>query len=219
VQLKTNQRSVSRLSRYRGLLCRVKAYDVKWMFSGEIAAALGITAAQVRKDFSCFGVTGKRKIGYRVEGILEHLDRILGKNERKRAVIAGFGPLGKAVYKEYFARDRGLQIVAAFDETVPAGSRRDDDTGIPVFPLPSLIGFAAENRIKLGVIALSDKTAQTALDFMVLGGIKGILSLSPFDLKSPKGCFVNSINILREFEKVVFFTGKNDIKKGAVNHE
>lgn len=216
--MKTNQRSISRLSRYRSLLCRVKAYDVKWMFSGEIAAALGVTAAQVRKDFSCFGVTGKRKIGYRVDGILEHLDRILGKNERKRAVLAGFGLLGKALYKEHLSRDRGFQIVAAFDNGAQAGLHIDG-TDIPVLPLPSLIGFAAENRILLGVVALADTTAQTALDFMVLGGIKGILNLSPFDLKSPKGCFVNSVNIRREFEKVVFFTGKNGVAKGASNRE
>jgi redox-sensing transcriptional repressor len=213
VQLNTNQRSVSRLSRYRNSLYRFKSYDVKWVFSEQIATALGITAAQVRKDFSHFGVTGKRKIGYHVDGILELLNKILGKNEQNKAIVAGFGPLGRALYKEYLSRDRGLQVVAAFDETVRTGMRHDDDANLPVYPLSGLINYTMANRIRFGVITIADKTAQNALDLMVLGGIQGVLSLSPFELKGPKTCFVNTVNILREFENVVFFAGNSGHKK------
>jgi|WetSurMetagenome_2_1015567.scaffolds.fasta_scaffold00061_40 redox-sensing transcriptional repressor len=216
VHLKANRLSVSRLSRYRGLLCRVREYDVKWMFSEEIAAALGITAAQVRKDFSHFGVTGRRKMGYQVEAILRHLDAILGKDEPASAVLAGFGPLGKSLYKEYFSNDKAIRIVAAFDRSVHSAVRHDPDTGIPVYPLAALSEFVADKGIRIGVITFADKTAQNALDLMVLGGILGILSLSPVELKSPKHCFVNSVNVLREFENVVFFAGNGTApKKGA----
>jgi redox-sensing transcriptional repressor len=201
------------LSRYRNTLYRFKSYDVKWVYSEQIAAALGITAAQVRKDFCHFGVTGKRKLGYQVDGIIENLNELLGKNEQNKAIIAGFGPLGRALYKEYLSRDRSLHIVAAFDETVRAGIRHDDDSNLPVYPLSGLINYATGNRIRFGVITITDKTAQNALDLMIIGGIQGVLSLSPFEMKSPKTCFVNTVNVLREFENVVFFAGNNGHKK------
>jgi redox-sensing transcriptional repressor len=211
--MKTNRRSVSRLSRYRNALYRFKSYGLTWVYSDQIASALGITAAQVRKDFSQFGLTGKRKIGYHVDLITEHLDRILGKNDQNTAIIAGFGMLGKAFYKDYFSHERGIRIVAAFDENVPAATQHESEGGLPVYALSSLISYATGNRIRFGVITIADKTAQNALDLMILGGIQGVLSLSPFELKSPKTCFVNTVNVLREFENVVFFTGNNGNKK------
>jgi redox-sensing transcriptional repressor len=210
--MKTNKRSVSRLSRYRNALCRFKSYGVTWVYSEQIASALGITAAQVRKDFSQFGVTGKRKIGYHVDFITDHLNRILGKNDQNTAIMAGFGMLGKAFFKDYFSNERGIRIVAAFDENLPA-VQDGSDPGLPVYPLSDIIGFSMKNQIKFGIITLTDKTAQNALDLMVLAGIRGILSLTPVELKGPKTCFINSVNLFREFENVVFFTGNRLIKK------
>jgi redox-sensing transcriptional repressor len=213
----TNHRSVSRLSRYRNALRRFKSYGLTWVYSDQIASALGITAAQVRKDFSQFGVSGKRKIGYHVDLIAERLDRILGKNNQNTAIIAGFGMLGQAFYKDYFSHEHSIRVVAAFDddaafddvaafdETAP----RENHTGLPVYPFSRLIAFAMKNQIKFGIITLTDKTAQNALDCMALAGVQGILSLSPVELKGPKSCFINSVNLFREFENVVFFAGNN----------
>jgi redox-sensing transcriptional repressor len=216
VQLNTNQKSISRLSQYRDSLYRFKSYGIAWVYSDQIASSLGITAAQVRKDFSHFGVTGKRKIGYHVDIIVEHLNKILAKNSPNDAILAGFGPLGKALYNEYLSRDRGIRIVAAFD-TMP-DLCADRKTGIPVLPFSRLIPFVMENNIRFGIIAIPDATAQQVLDKMVLAGVRGVMNLSPVELKSPKSCFVNSINLLREFEKVVFFGNRNNRLKRTVSH-
>jgi redox-sensing transcriptional repressor len=217
--MKTNRRSVSRLSRYRNVLCRFKSYGVTWVYSDQIASALGITAVQVRKDFSQFGVTGKRKIGYHIDLITGHINRILGKNDHTTAIIAGFGMLGKALYKDYFPSECGIKVVAAFDDNVKAGAQHCNDTGLPVYPLSALIDFTMKNQIKYGIITLADKTAQNALDLMVLAGVCGVLSLTPIELKSPKSCFINSVNLFREFENVVFFAGKNPHKKRNTGRE
>ena len=174
---------------------------------------LGITAAQVRKDFSHFGVTGKRKIGYHVSQIIDLLNTILGKNEQTRAIIAGFGPLGRAIYNEYRAKEPGVKIIGAFDvRPVEAETMAD----LAVLPLSKIIPFVLENRIEFGIIAMPDATAQQVLDLMVLAGIKGVMSLSPIELKSPKKCFVNTIDLLREFEKVVFFGNGSNRRKRSV---
>jgi redox-sensing transcriptional repressor len=210
--MKTNQRSISRLSRYRDTLLRFKSYDVQWVYSEQIASALGITAAQVRKDFSHFGVTGKRKIGYHIDIIMARLNRILGKNNESRAVIAGFGPFGRVLYKEYFSREQGIRILAAFDEDRTAETR-DDETGLPVLPMDRLIGFASTSAVRFGIIATPGASAQAVLDRMVLSGIAGILNLSGVELKGPKSCFVNSVSVIRELQNVVFF-GNGRTKTG-----
>jgi redox-sensing transcriptional repressor len=186
---------------------------VTWVYSDQIASALGITAAQVRKDFSQFGVTGKRKIGYHIDLITGHLNRILGKNDQNTAIIAGFGMLGKAFYNDYFSCESGIRIVAAFDDNVKPAAQHGIDTDLPVHPLSDLIAFTMKNQVKFGIITLADKTAQHALDLMVLAGVRGVLSLTPVELKSPKTCFINSVNLFREFENVVFFAGNNRQKK------
>jgi redox-sensing transcriptional repressor len=216
VQLNTNQESISRLSRYRDALYRFKSYGIAWVYSDQIASSLGITAAQVRKDFSHFKVTGKRKIGYQVDMIVGHLNKILAKNTPNDAILAGFGPLGKALYDEYLSRDQGIRIVAAF-HTLP-DLCADRKTGIPVLSFSRLIPFVMENNIRFGIIAIPDTTAQQVLDKMVLAGVRGVMNLSPMELKSPKTCFVNSINLLREFEKVVFFGNRNNRMKRSGNH-
>jgi len=195
-------------------LLQFKSYGLSWIYSDQIATSLGITAAQVRKDFSHFGVTGKRKIGYHIDVILENLSKILGKNERQKAIIAGFGPLGRALYSDYLAKDKGIEIVAAFDDSNNHSNDTDPDIKIPVFPMAEITSVITAQSIQFGIIAIPDKNAQHILDMMVLAGIRGILSLSAIEMKAPSICFVNSINLLREFEKVLFFGGKQ-VKRSA----
>ncbi len=204
----TNQKSISRLSRYRTALLQFKSYGLSWIYSDQIAASLGITAAQVRKDFSHFGVTGKRKIGYHIDIILENLSKILGKNESQKAVIAGFGPMGRAFYSDYLVKDKGIEIIAAFDDSNTSPIVSGNGSELKILPMAEMTSVITSQSIQFGIIAIPDKTAQHILDMMVLAGIRGILSLSSVELKAPSICFVNSINLLREFEKVLFFGGK-----------
>ena len=45
-----------------------------------MAVAASVTAAQVRKGFSIFGITGHRRGGYQVDDLLNQLNKILGKD-------------------------------------------------------------------------------------------------------------------------------------------
>ena len=46
-----------------------------------MADVANVTAAQVRKDFSIFGITGHRRGGYQVDDLLDQLNKILGKDQ------------------------------------------------------------------------------------------------------------------------------------------
>ncbi len=84
-----------------------------------------------------------------------------------------------------------ITIVAVFDEH-PA--QQGLETAIPVFPMKQLIPFIVEHEILLGIIALSDEiAAQRAADLLILGGIRGILSVAAARLCVPKQCLAKYI--------------------------
>ena len=204
--MRINPQSVSRLFKYRTILHRLRAFNISWILSEQIASSLGVTASQVRKDFSSAGVTGRRKSGYQVDALIENLNKILRKNIRNTAVIAGFGSLGKAVYNEYFRNSPDIDVIAAFDENAPLDGTIDEETGIQMLPMSSIVDFIRDRQVRYGVIAVAGQIGQHFLDRMVLAGIRGIVSLSPTDLKSPQFCVMQTINPLSAMEKVVYFS-------------
>ncbi len=217
--MKISPKSVSRLFRYRNALTRLRAFDISWIYSEQIASSLGVTAAQVRKDFSFVGVTGKRKGGYQVNALLENLNKILEKNTRSAGIIAGFGSLGKAVYNEFFRNDSDIEIVAAFDGDAAGEGQVDDETGLRMLPISAIVDFICERQIRYGIIVASGKAAQQILDRMVLAGVRGIVSLSCTELKSPQSCVVQSVNPFRAMEKVVYFTEHRRKNKSPAHYE
>ena len=56
-----------------------------------------MTAAQVRKDFSLFGITGNRRGGYKVDELADQLNKILGKDQLQEFVLIGVGNIGRAL--------------------------------------------------------------------------------------------------------------------------
>jgi redox-sensing transcriptional repressor len=217
--MRISPKSVSRLFRYRNALKRLRDFDVSWIYSEQIASSLGVTAAQVRKDFSFVGVTGKRKSGYQVDTLIENLNKILEKNTRNTAIIAGFGPLGNAVYNEYFRSDSDIEIIAAFEANIEDNGAVDADTGLRILPLSSIVDFICEHQVRYGIIASPGKAGQKILDLMVLAGIKGIVSLSCSELKGPKSCVIQSVNPLRAMESVVYFTERRRKSKPPAPYE
>ena len=92
-----NRQCIIRLSRYKNALNRLKGLNFVRVFSDNLADAAGVTAAQVRKDFSLFGITGNRRGGYKVEELTDQLNRILGKDQLQEVVVVGMGNIGQAL--------------------------------------------------------------------------------------------------------------------------
>ena len=58
-----SKKHISRLSRYRKALFRLKELGFVKVFSDNLGEAVGVTASQVRKDFSLFGISGNKRGG------------------------------------------------------------------------------------------------------------------------------------------------------------
>jgi len=206
-----SKRVIARFCRYRNALMRFRQYGMKAIFSEELAQALGLTSAQVRKDFSIFKIPGKKKAGYRIDQLMKQFDRILDKTHVQHVVILGAGPMGLALVKDPFLADRGINVSAIFEEEKKTPGLPAQIEGIPILPISKLVAFVRSECIRYCVVAATDNSAQRMLDEAIISGVRGVLNLTPFELKVPKSCTMNSVNLVAEIENLVFFT-QNKIK-------
>lgn len=201
-QATANRSCIIRLSRYKNALNRLRTLNFVRVFSDNLADAAGVTAAQVRKDFSLFGITGNRRGGYKVDDLAEQLNKILGKNQLHEFVVLGIGNIGRALL-HYPGFDRsGISVAAGFDID-PA--KYDRDSKPPVLPLEQLAEVIQVRDVKLAILAVPDYAAQQVLELVLAAGIKGVLNFAPICLKAPPGCVVNNINLETELENLIYF--------------
>jgi len=204
--MEVSKRVIARFCRYRAAIIRFMQYGMKVVFSEELAQSLGLTSAQVRKDFSMFRISGKKKAGYNIEFLMKQFNSILEKNRVQRIVILGTGPLGTALVNDGILLDNNFSIAALFEEDSRLEAIPVKINEVPVFPISKLITFIGSEKIKYAIIAVTDDHAQRILDEAVLSGIKGALNLSGRELKSPRAFTINSVNIVSEMENLIFFT-------------
>ncbi len=198
----TNRTCIIRLSRYKNALVRLKALNFVRVFSENLADAAGVTATQVRKDFSIFGITGNRRGGYKVDELMEQLNKVLGKDRIHQFVLVGMGNLGRALLQYSGFEKSGIKVVAGFDIDAV---KYDEEAEVPILPMERLNAFVSEHEIELGIIAVPDFAAQQVLELMLQGGVKGILNFAPICLKGPEGVVLNNINLVNELENIIYF--------------
>lgn len=197
-----NKNCIIRLSRYKNALYRLQALGFVKVFSDNLADAVGGTAAQVRKDFSMFGISGNKKGGYQIDALLEKLNSILGKDRIQEVVVIGAGHIGSALMRYRGFEKEGIKIAAGFDID-PA--KINHSGGITVLPLGETRRFITEHGIKIAILAVPDIVAQQTADLLCAAGIKGILNFAPIRLKVAEGCIINNVNLEIELENLIYF--------------
>lgn len=205
-----NRSGIIRLSKYKSSLNRLKALGFVKVFSDNLADAVGVTPAQVRKDFSLFGITGNKKGGYQIDELLEKLNTLLGKNEILKTIIVGAGNMGTALMNYKGFEKEGIRIIAAFDSN-PAKQKREGS--VPVLPMEEMAEFVKKNDIHIGIIAVNDVSAQMVLDSMVQAGIRGVLNFASLRLIAPETVVIHHVNLVMELETLSYFV--NAIEKSG----
>ena len=198
-------KNIIRLLRYRMALVRMQDLGIDTTYSYNLARDVGVTPEQVRKDFSQFGIKGKRKGGYNINELLFTINGIFRKDELQRVILVGLGNIGNAVMKYRGFGRIMIQIVAGFDID-PAKYRKKYP--IPVYPLEKLEEVIQELGIMTAVLAVPAQVTQEVSDRLVAAGIKGILCFAPVHLKVPPHVTINTICISRELEYLIYKTLK-----------
>ena len=205
MQIKKN---IRRLLLYRLCLVKFKEMGFEKVYSYNLGNEAGVSAEQIRKDFSQFGIKGNKKGGYELDHLLERLNDIFRRNERQRVIIAGMGNMGRALsHYECGFTERKQYIVAGFDVD-PVKIKKTYN--IPVFHLSHMEEFIAENEIKIAILAVPAISAQEVCSRMVHSGIKGIMNFAPVILQVPDDVAVNNINLCDELECMMHMVDGED---------
>lgn len=185
--------TLGRLPLYLEYLRSLPDIENKNISATIISKGLGLGEVQVRKDLGSVVGTGKPKVGYVITELIDKLEKVLGFNDKKSAVIVGAGKLGRALLDYEGFGAYGLEIVAAFDNDVEkCGVSQSKKT---IYPLEKLTDFCSSNNVKIGIIAVPQTAAQAVCDMMVESNITAIWSFSPTSLDVPDNVILQQENL------------------------
>ena len=200
------KKSLRRILLYRSSLLRLQALGVKRVFSYTLGKETGVSAEQVRKDFSEYHIKGNQRGGYHVDELIEEMQRIFSRNGGRNIIVVGRGNIGSSLanYNKFIQRD--INIVATFDID-PSKQRIRSE--IPVYTMDRLGEIIKRFSVKTAIIAVPDIAAQTVCDQLVDMGIEGIINFAPVILKVPDEIVMNNINLSDEIESVIYCVSKS----------
>jgi redox-sensing transcriptional repressor len=200
--------TVRRLSAYLRFLEDFEGRGLSTISSDELARRGGTTSAQVRKDLSFFGSFGKRGLGYSVPELAVRLREILGLGREWKVIIIGAGKIGAALAQYRGFKQRGFNILAAYDSNVEKAGRTLE--GIPVRDITQLEKDVSREVPDIAVVTVPGESAQAVVDRVVRTGIKAILNFAPIQLQVPGDVTVKTVNMAMELEGLSFALANRD---------
>lgn len=209
---KIPQRTVERFFRYCQFLHSRLEAGSEHVFSHELAAAVGVSPEQVRRDLMNFRqVKGTPQRGYPIKEFMGELYSHLESDALTKMVLVGVGNLGKAILSYFLKRRPNLSIVAAFDLDPEKTNRVY--SGCQVHHIGQLEKTVSRERAAVGIITVPAAAAQEAADALVRAGVRGIVNFAPVQIKVPAGIFLEQLDITLSIEKVAYFARKNKLKE------
>jgi len=191
---------------YRTSLLRLKEMGVKKVYSFLLGQETGVTAAQVRKDFSQYGIKGNQRGGYNIDDLLISMKNLFHKEHFHNIILVGMGNIGNAIAKYSKFVNRQINIVACFDIDPSKQSRRSD---MPVYSMNRLEEIINRFQVKVAIIAVTELSAQDVCNQLLKSGIMGIVNFAPVILKTPENVIVNNVDLSDEIESVIYYVFKN----------
>lgn len=200
--------TVRRLSAYLRFLEDFEGRGLSTISSDELARRGGTTSAQVRKDLSFFGSFGKRGLGYSVPELAGRLREILGLGRQWKVVIIGAGKIGAALVAYRGFRQRGFQILAAYDSSAEKVGKSLD--GVPVRDISLLEKDLGKEAPDIAVVTVPSENAQAVVDRLVKAGIKAVLNFAPTQIHVPPDVTLKTVNMAMELESLSFALANRD---------
>jgi len=189
---------------------------VEKVFSYTLANETGVTPDQVRKDFSEFNIKGNKRGGYKINELLEKMEKLFHRNKDNNIVLVGMGNMGLALSKYSKFVQRYMNIVATFDIDPFKQKIR---SGIPVYSMNRLKEIIDRFSVKVAILAVPEISAQEVSDELIRHGITGIVNFAPVLLKVPPEVIINNVNLCDELESVIYFVHKQMKINGTKNLE
>lgn len=171
--------------------------------SKELADKLGISSAQIRKDFSHFGEFGKQGTGYEIKYLREQLRKILKVDSEWDVALVGAGDLGHAIAHHGDFDSNGFHIVAVFDHNPrKIGAKMGRFQILDSESIPTII---QDMGIQVAIIAVPADSAQQVANTLVGAGVRAILNYAPITLNVPPEVQVQYIDPVVHLQRMTYY--------------
>ncbi|HEY0604945.1 MAG TPA: redox-sensing transcriptional repressor Rex [Herpetosiphonaceae bacterium] len=197
---------VRRLPLYARTLAYLQQEGVKSVSSQELGARINVTAAQIRKDLSYFGQLGKQGIGYKVDELLHHINRILGLSQDWNVVLVGVGHLGQAIARYSGFSEKGIHIVGLFD----ADPKKigNELVGLTIQHVNQISNVVREHNVRMAIVAVAAEQAQDVVNMLVKAGVEAILNYAPVIVQVPEGVWVRHIDPVSLLHSMTYYLAR-----------
>jgi redox-sensing transcriptional repressor len=196
--------TVERLSVYRRMLEELSHDGVEFIHSQQLAALVGVTPAQLRRDLASFGSFGNIARGYNVYQMGQTISRIIGTDKLQSLALFGLGDLGRALLSYRGFEERGFHVAVAFDVDQDKIGRVF--AGRRCYSLQDLETVVTDFDVRTAVLCSRPEGLQTVVDRAAAAGIRSFLNFVPKRLTTPKNCFVEHVDISAKLEKLSFLS-------------
>jgi redox-sensing transcriptional repressor len=213
-QQRVSLHTVERLSVYRRKLEELSHEGIEFVHSHQLAAMVGVTPAQLRRDLASFGSYGNIARGYEVAKMISTISRIIGTDRLQNVGLVGVGDLGRALLSYRGFEERGFHIAAAFDID-PAKIGRVF-AGRRCYGLDDLEPVIAEEDMRILILASRPEGLQEIIDRAAAVGVRAFLNFVPKTITAPPGCFIERIDISAKLEKLSFLAQRSPVEAAGL---
>ena len=149
---KVPEPTLRRLPWYLSNIKLMKDKGEQYVSSTQISKEINIDASQIAKDLSYVNISGRTRVGYNIDALIEVLESFLGFTNMHKAFLFGVGSLGAALLRDSGLHHFGLEIVAAFDVNPELVGK--DLNGIPIFHSDDFEAKMKEYDVNIGVLTV-----------------------------------------------------------------
>lgn len=185
--------TIRRIPLYLPAIRQAAQEGQKTISSAKIADMLKLDPVLVRKDIASLGTPGQARIGFDVQDILGHIEKILGLNSRNKAFVIGAGNLGRALANYAGFEGYGLKIVGLFD--VNPDLAGTEVAGIRVFPMEKFARLVERMHIQIAILTVPATAAKECAEMAVHAGIRAIWNFTPVKLNLPAPVIVERVDL------------------------
>ena len=202
-EIKIPKATARRLPLYYRYLIFLNDEGKEKVSSTELAEAVQVDSASIRRDFSYFGALGKRGYGYDVKNLLNFFKKILNQDTLTNVALVGVGNMGHALLNYNFKRTNNIRISAAFD--INPEITGTIMSGVPVYDMSEMKKQLREQQITIAILYVPQTAAQKTANEMFDAGIKGIMNFTPLRLSAPSSVRVQNVDLATELQTLIYF--------------
>ena len=184
---------IRRMPRYYRYLKELSNNGQLRISSSALAKKMGVTASQIRQDFSYFGGFGQQGYGYNISYVTEEIENFFGVVSDFKAIIVGAGNLGHALANYQGIINRRVSILAMFD--VSKDKIGKNISQIPIYSMDEMDAFVKENNIDIAILTLPKDNVIGVFNRLKDCGIKGFWNFTAMELETEDSVPVENVHL------------------------